>query len=172
MIFPKKLHGQGQSNTRYIHDELGYNYRMTNVQAAILYGQLEYLDVIIEKKNWVFDSYRSILPTIPHVVLQKTDFDTTPSNWMCGVRIIGNKNGYSHVESYFRNNGVDVRPMFYPMSKHSYAPGIHYPDNEKVASILSKECFMIPSYPELTEENIETIYTTMKNYVKKYVDKK
>ena len=46
-----KVKSQGQSNEKFIHDVLGYNYRMTNIQAAILYGQLDSLNEIKEKKH-------------------------------------------------------------------------------------------------------------------------
>ena len=59
--FSLKLRGQGQGEIRYIHDELGYNYRMTNIQAAILLGQLEDIDYIFENKVRVFERYRKNL---------------------------------------------------------------------------------------------------------------
>ena len=54
--------GQGLASHReYWHDVIGYNYRMTNVQAALLLGQLEILPEIIEKKRVIFDRYRAHL---------------------------------------------------------------------------------------------------------------
>ena len=52
---------QGQSDIKFIHNILGYNYRMTNVQAAILYGQLCDLKEIQERKEFIFDEYKKIL---------------------------------------------------------------------------------------------------------------
>ena len=47
----KCVQGQGQSKKRFVHDMLGYNFRITNIQSAILYGQLEILPEILDKKN-------------------------------------------------------------------------------------------------------------------------
>lgn len=168
--YSKKLHGQGQSNIRYIHDDLGYNYRLTNISAAILYGQLTYLDEIIDKKKYIFNSYTNLFSNISKIKLQETDENTEKSNWMFGLRIIGNKNGYKHLEKYCNENGVDIRPMFFPMSEHTYMKQYHNKDNEIIATLLSNECFMIPSYPDLEDKDIEKVYDTIKTYVEKYID--
>lgn len=169
--FVNKLHGQGQSNIRYIHDELGYNYRMTNIQAAVLYGQLEILPEIIEMKQKVFDTYREMISTIPFVEIQSTELNTKSPNWMMGIRILDNPYGYNHVEEFFKENGVEVRPMFYPMSSHKYIDKyINNPYNEVISPILSKECLMLPSYPELKYEDIEKICDVLRSYIVSYID--
>lgn len=55
--YAKCLCGQGQSEKRFVHNLLGYNYRLSNVQAAIIYGQLQVLDQILEMKQKVFLKY-------------------------------------------------------------------------------------------------------------------
>jgi perosamine synthetase len=168
--YTKKLHGQGQSNVRYIHDDIGYNYRLTNVQAAILYGQLEVLPEIIEKKKHVFNLYKELTKDIPNVQLQQPTDDTESSNWMMGARIINMNRPYCELEKHFNDNAIEIRPMFYPMSKHSYLKDISITEEEVVAEILSKECFMLPSYPELEDYEIEKVVSVLKNYVEKILD--
>lgn len=162
-----KLHGQGQSDVRYIHDEMGYNYRMTNIQAAILYGQLEDLPKIIEEKKRVFDLYRHLISDVPNVELQQTERGTEFSNWMVGVNMRTNKS-YKKLEKYFKSKGIDIRPMFYTMSEHEHLKEVADVNNEKVAKKLSEQCFMVPSYPELKNEEVDEIAKTIKEYVKKY----
>jgi perosamine synthetase len=144
-----KLRGQGQSSERYIHDELGYNYRMTNVQAAILLGQLEN----IENKNRVFKRYANNLCNIPGIRLQKEEDNTQHSKWMFGVRFI-NLNDYKSAEPYFKKHGIDTRPMFYSFREHKH---LNLTGEDKNAIIINKEVIVFPSYPELTDNEIDYI---------------
>lgn len=165
--YAKKLQGQGQSNVRYVHDDIGYNYRMTNVQAAILYGQLEILPIIIEKKEKIFNLYKELLKDVPNVAIQQPTENTKSSNWMMGVRIINMNRPYYELEKHFKDNDVEVRPMFYPMSKHIYLKDISIPEEEVIAELLSNDCFMLPSYPELEEQDIEKVVNVLKSYIEK-----
>lgn len=147
----KSIHGQGQSSKRFIHDYLGYNYRMTNVQAAILYGQLGYIDYILEKKQLIFNNYFTLLKNISNVSFQEQEKNTSHSMWMFGIRI-NNNISYEVAEEFFKNKKIEIRPMFYPISCHKHLLNNKYIkinscDNAK---ILNKECIILPSYPELT----------------------
>lgn len=83
-----KVKNQGQTNKKYIHDVLGYNYRMTNLQAAILYGQLESLSEIKEKKHNIFELYRKKLSCLDNVVFQEVEENTEHSEWFFGLRFV------------------------------------------------------------------------------------
>jgi perosamine synthetase len=158
------IHGQGQSNKRYIHNVLGNNFRMTNIQAAILYGQLELFKEITDRKESIFDYYRKELSTIEKVKVQEIEEGTTHSNWMFGVRIRGNKN-YEEVNKYFNSKGIETRPMFYPIWYHEHLKNIERV-YDSVPELLSKECFMLPSYPELKKLDQNHIIETIKKYSK------
>jgi perosamine synthetase len=151
-LYANKIQGQGQTKEKYIHDELGHNYRMTNVQAAILYGQLECLEEIQEKKNNIFNFYRKELLKNERVRMQTQEEDTVPSNWMMAIRITG-INNFSEIYEFMKEKGVDIRPMFYPMSTHKYLKKYSNPKEEVIAEILSKEGFILPSYPSLTKKD-------------------
>ena len=159
-----KIHSQGQSTKRYVHDELGYNYRMTNIQAAILYGQLQDSEEIREKKNDIFEIYRRELDDMPSVSIQNSD-DCVHSNWMFGIRI-HNNSGYARAKHFFRKNGIETRPMFYPASVHKYLKNYKQVEfgDETNSSILNNECLLLPSYPSLTKEDLEHIILTVKKY--------
>ena len=143
------IQGQGQGDKRYIHKNLGYNYRMTNIQAAILYGQLLIANDINHKKEMIFDYYRTELNQIDGVWTQTIEAPTHHSNWMMGVRIEG-LDSFDTISKYMSGKGIDVRPMFYPMSYHDYDICDNIGD-ESISVLLSNECFMIPSFPELTD---------------------
>ena len=158
------IHGQGQSDKKYIHNVLGNNFRMTNIQAALLFGQLEIFNEIRSRKIDIFFNYKKELSKIENIRLQKVEEGTSPSNWMFCLRIIGNKN-YEVVEKYFNDKGIETRPFFYPIYYHYHLQNIsRYYD--PISEILSDECFMIPSYPELTKSDQKYIINTIKNYCK------
>lgn len=165
--FAKCVHGQGQSSKRFVHSELGYNYRMTNVQAAILCGQLDVLPEIIDRKNTVFNLYSQAFKDREDIKIQEQMEQTTPANWMFGVRVPGSP-GYEPAEKYFRAQGIEIRPMFYPIFDHPYLK--NHPDvwgcDCLNARLLNKECFILPSYPELSTEDQFHIIYTVNQYLK------
>lgn len=165
----KCLYGQGQSNKRFIHDKLGYNYRMTNIQAAILCGQLDILPTIMQMKSNIFDIYRQAFSNREDIKIQSVASDTKHSNWMFGVRIIGNPN-YETAELYFKMNKIEIRPMFYSIFEHQYLNNNSavYASDCTNAKLLNKESFILPSFPELTSDEQIHIIHTVNNYVKIY----
>jgi len=147
--YARLLWGQGQSATKFIHDDLGYNYRMTNVQAAILRGQLEYAVEIMEMKTEVFNRYFEAFTKEPTLRVQQTIDGGTHSLWMYGVRIPGNP-GYDRAKEFFDRHHIETRPMFYPITRHKHLS--HIECETDVAELLAQECIVIPSYPELAME--------------------
>lgn len=166
-LYAKCVQGQGQSHVRFVHRELGYNYRMTNIQAAILYGQLEVLPDILSMKQSVFDTYRRAFDGRVDIKTQVQESHTHSANWMFGVRIPGASN-YEEVEKYFKMRGIEVRPMFYPISDHAHL--LSHPDvrsvDSTVARLLNKECFILPSYPELNTGDQNHIIYSVNEYLK------
>lgn len=163
----KCVHSQGQSKTRFIHDYLGYNYRMTNIQAALLYGQLEVLPEILSLKKELFSKYRIHVKDRADVIPQAIDSSTEHSDWMFGVRVPGNPN-YQQAEMFFKNEGIEIRPMFYPITSHKYITDMDYVDigDCSNAELLNKECFILPSYPGITTEEQTHILNTLDKYLK------
>lgn len=158
--YAKKLLGQGQTSEKFIHDELGYNYRMTNVQAAILYGQLKYLEDIEDMRKGVFDLYGNLIKGLS-VKAQK--ICGQHSRWMFGVKIPGNKS-YKKVKEFFDIAGIETRPMFYPMSYHKHLK-IYSNELEEANSVaLNNEVVLLPTYPELSFEDIYYITETLSKY--------
>ena len=145
------IQGQGQSPTiRYIHDEIGYNYRMTNIQAAILYGQLEHLNEILDKKKFIFETYKNNLSN-NNIFFQEQEPDTSHSRWMFGIRT--NKN-YKLISQFLHSKGIDSRQMFFPMSSHRHLTKVANKNLEKNAKTLNETCIILPSYPNLKKKEI------------------
>ena len=139
---------------------------MTNIQAAILYGQLEILPQILDMKQNIFNIYNNSLKNHQKILTQSISQGTNHSNWMFGIRVLNNPN-YETAELFFKNNNIEIRPMFYPITEHSYLienPDVHISDCSN-ASLLNKECFILPSYPELSTEDQKYILKILNEYV-------
>ena len=161
------MQGQGQSSKRFVHSQLGYNYRMTNIQAALLCSQIDLLSEIIERKNSLFEAYHQAFDNREDIRIQIIEPGTKHSNWMFGVRVPG-QNSYETAEVYFKEQSVEIRPMFYSIVEHAHLidhPDISRCDNTN-ADLLQKECFILPSFPELTQMEMQHIISSTNNYIK------
>lgn len=152
---------QGSTSKKFIFDKLGYNYRMTNLQAAILKGQIDSIDIIKSKKQKVFDLYRNQLSDIVH--FQKNEENTKHSNWMLGVQLDMDVDNIS-LELY--KQGVETRPMFPTMSEHKHLSIFSDTNEEKNSKILSKRCIILPSHPNLQKGDINYICNLIKKNIK------
>lgn len=159
--YANHIHNQAQSAERYIHDDVGYNYRMTNIQAAILLGQLENYDYILENKMRVFERYTDNLKDVDAVYPQEIEEDTQHSMWMFGVRF-HNMGGYSVAKRFFDGKGIDTRPMFYSYAHHSHLN--HIVGRDDVANVINSNVVVFPSYPELTQNDIDYVCSSIKEF--------
>jgi len=150
--FAYKLHSQGQTKERYLHDLLAYNYRMTNLQAALLESQLHLLEEILEAKNKIWSFYDKNLDS-NKITRPLSESGCEPSKWMYAVRMQGLDYRGEIEDKIF---DFETRPMFHSIAKHQHLS--KYSDFEYTnAEILSKEVFMLPSHPNLTEKELTTI---------------
>jgi perosamine synthetase len=147
----KKVYSQGMSNIRYLHDVHAYNYRMTNIQAAFLYDQLNDINNILSNKKQIFENYELLLQALiieGKIVLFKKEDNTENSHWIFAVRIIGNNKSIEETTEFFKTHNVDIRPFFYPINKHRHLNIIQ--NNDEISFLLNKEIIMIPSSPTIT----------------------
>jgi perosamine synthetase len=147
----KKVYSQGMSSQKYLHEVHGYNYRMTNVQAAFLYEQLNDVDNILNNKNKIFEKYEFLLENLiknKKISLFKKEKNTVNAHWIFAIRIINNIKTIEETNEFFRINNIDVRPFFYPINKHFHLEKIE--NKDEVSEILNKEILMIPSSPNIT----------------------
>jgi len=107
--------GQGMDpKRRYWFPVIGYNYRMTNVEAALLCAQLERRDVLIEARLAVYQAYEDRLKPIPGVKLQEKVPDTSRSPWLFSVLINEREFGCSRDQlmSHLDRLDIETRPFF------------------------------------------------------------
>jgi len=155
--YAKLIFAQGLSDTKFIHSVIGYNYRMTEFQAAILDAQLDDFDMIMQKKRELFSRYYDAFEE-DRFILQKQSPDTTPSNWMFGLGIKGKfaKDLISRMQS----NGVDARPMFCPLNRHGYTTKL---EESQESLDLWRSIVIIPSYSDLKPHEVDYIIKTIQS---------
>lgn len=124
----------GMTSERYVYDVLGYNYRMTNVQAALLYAQLEDLDAILARKREIARRYKVLFG----------DEVATTGLWMMVLRTPGVR--YTEILPRLTSLGIDTRPMFYDIHRHAHLRAVSC----SCPPLSTDDVFMIPSSPTLT----------------------
>lgn len=152
-------------NKRFIHEELGWNLRMTNIQAAIGVAQLERIDEFVAKKRWIGNMYQELLSDINTINLpikQKTFADNI--YWVFGITL---KDEYQKTVNEVMNElysyGVGTRPFFYPMHSQPVFNkiGLFEGDRHPNATKLYEKGFYIPSGMAISEEQIQEVSRIM-----------
>jgi perosamine synthetase len=159
----RHLKGQGLApNGEYWHDIIGYNYRMTNICAAIGLAQLERSDDFVSKKRKLADMYRDNLKHLS-VEMQNESPKVTHCYWMNSILVQDGRDRDS-LRAHLRTQGVETRPLFCPvhtMPMYSVANS-DFP----VAEDLASRGINLPSWPGLSEAQVRTIATHIADYFK------
>jgi perosamine synthetase len=151
------VRGQGQSLTRrYWHETLGFNYRMTNIVAAIGLAQMERLEAILARKREIGARYREGLSGLP-VSFAQPGAGVAMSEWLVTVLLPTGMDRDRFMASLFARK-VETRPVFYCASEMPmYATGERFP----VAEDIARRGVSLPSYPALTEQDIQRVVRTV-----------
>lgn len=150
-------------NRRYWHGEIGFNYRITNLQAALGVAQLERLDEFLARKRAIAAAYRAGLQDIPGVILQEEAAWASSSWWMTTLRINA-AHGVDRDElaARLRTDGVDSRPAFVPVH---LLPPYRQQDPLPVAEAVGSEGLSLPSGTSLTDSELEYVIASVRRAV-------
>ena len=163
-LFNRITHFKGQGLAKYReywHDVVGYNYRMTNICAAIGLAQLEQIDEILFKKVQIAKQYRLNLSDLP-ISFQEEALKCHHSYWMYSIRLNKNRD---RLREYLSANSIETRPAFYPAHQMPMynTKGKHFINAERI----SQEVINLPSYPGLSEEDIKHISDVIRKFYAK-----
>lgn len=154
------LKNQGVSQSReYWHDILAYNYRMTNICAAIGVAQLEHADEILAKKRQIADWYREGLSGLPLKTHDELP-DTVHSFWMCSVAV-HDKQVRNPLRAYLKDAAIETRPSFFPA--HTM-PHCATDEDFPVAESLAARGINLPSYPALKCDDVGFIVQKVQSF--------
>lgn len=143
---------------RFVHEELGWNFRMTNMQAALGLAQLEQLDGFVKKKRRMGALYTERLKDIRVIQLPKRATDYAENiYWVYGI-VLNNEVPFDAGEAMKRLSArrIGSRPFFFPMHEQPVfrKMGLFQDEKYPVAERLARRGFYIPSGMALTDEQI------------------
>lgn len=146
----------------YFHTELGYNYRMTNLQAAFGLAQLEGLDKFVGERIRIARLYSEMLAGVDGITLPAERPYSKHIFWTYSV-LIEDEFGISSFElqERLRDKGIETRPFFAPISKMPFYQKFDF--NCPVCYDVSKRGISLPTFSGLTEKQIERVVNEIKN---------
>lgn len=148
---------------RYWHDDVGYNYRMTNIQAAIGLAQMERVAEIVAAKRRLAQRYRDALRGVPLAWHQEAE-GTTHSFWMVSA-LVPSAEDRDPLLAHLDRAGIETRPAFYPIhTLPMYAETEIATDAFPVARDLAARGFNLPSPADLSESELEDVAGAVRDF--------
>ena len=157
-----KMHGLAKYR-QYWHDVLGFNYRMTNICAAIGLAQIEKANEKILKKRQIAKWYNDALKDLP--VKHHGEYgEVFHSYWMYSI-LVESPKIREDLREYLKDRGIETRPTFFPV--HTMPMFSHKFQKLPVAEYLGWHGINMPSWPGLSQDNIEFIAEEISNFFQK-----
>ncbi len=149
----------------FIHNEIGYNYRMTNVQAAIGVAQLERLEEFIETKHTNYHHYKEMIDKLDGVKLLEFKNDIRPNYWFYSLVLEDETLNKDDFIKWFSDNKVQTRPIWGLISEQ-----LPYKECEEYDVVKAKEYYKkiinIPCSTNLTSDDVDVVIDVLTEYVK------
>jgi perosamine synthetase len=157
------------TTNKFRHEDIGFNYRLTNLQAAIGCAQLERIEQIITRKREIAQYYNANLCDVPGLQLPVEESYARNVYWMYHV-LVREEFGCSRqvVMGKLRNRGIETREAFVPYNmqeiiiRRSWVKRGDCP----VANYVARNGFYLPSSPTLSEEDLEYIVSSLRDIQK------
>jgi len=149
-----------KAERRFYHTELGHNFRLTNIQAAIGLGQLERIDELVEKKRWIGQSYNERLKNIHGLSLPVEEPWAKNVYWMYGI-VLDESTGMNAVNfaKFLRDQGITTRPFFLGMHEQPILRqmGFFKDQDYPVAEQIARQGLYLPSGLTLKKAQIAQV---------------
>ena len=149
---------------RYIHNDIGYNYRLSNIQAAIGVAQLEQISEFCSIKEKNYSKYKSMIQSINGLSLADTPPYAANNHWMYALQIDTNNYPRSRESllTYLMNKEIQTRPVWrLNHTQKPYANCFHYHIEKAIQ--LYQVSLNIPCSVNLTEDNINYVVEALQN---------
>jgi perosamine synthetase len=160
----KHLTTQAKSSAmEYIHDEIGYNYRLVNVLAAIGVAQMEKFPTLLENKRKMDHFYRSELVGVGDIIFQEVSKDVNANCWLFTFKTKKMRD----LLAFLNENGVMSRPFWMPMNQLDMFKNDIYVSKNDVSSSIYETCISIPSSAGITQEQMVEVVKQIKIFYSK-----
>jgi perosamine synthetase len=154
-------HGMSKDK-KYWHEEVGYNYRMTNLQASIGCAQLERIEKILESRDEIENTYVDLLSKYDFIEWQPKLTDRRRVVWLVCALIKDGKRDI--VMQTLRDNGVDVRPFFYPLHEMPVFESYHH--SSERATQLAYRGINLPTINNVEFDTIAAAFEKVNSILK------
>ncbi len=152
-------HGMNKQK-RYWHDEVGYNYRMTNLQAAIGCAQLERIESIIQQRRDIESAYQRALADTGLFEFQRGDLEHREKVvWLVSALVTGNNR--ADVIERLKNAGIDARPSFYSLSDMPVYK--EYSRSAEVSRYISERGLSLPTHKDIDLNKIDAVAAALQH---------
>jgi perosamine synthetase len=156
-----------QSKKRFVHEDLGWNFRMSNLQAALGVAQLERLDEFVVRKRRMGELYTRLLAGVPGLQLPLAKVDYAENiYWVYGL-VLEDQVSFDAEEAMrrLRALGVDTRPFFWPMHEQPVLRrrGLFAGESYPVAERLARRGFYLPSGMGISEAQIKRVAESVRS---------
>jgi len=151
--------------------ELGYNYRMTDFQAALGSSQLSKLEIFSQRRSEIVKQYNEAFSKMPQITIQKEipESDTTRHLYIIRINSDSLKVGREEIYKAINAENVGLQVHYMPVYHHPYYQKLGYKKGLcPVAESLYEEIITIPLYYSLTNEDIESIINAITKVVDYY----
>ena len=153
---------------RFYHESLGFNFRMTNLQAALGVAQLERIDEVVTKKRAMGTYYTKKLQGVNGIQIPVEKSWAKNVYWMYGI-VLSEETGLDAIKAalLLREKGVDTRPFFLGMHEQPvfHEMGLFKGEEYPVAERLARQGLYLPSGLTLTKRQRDIVSTAVKEVV-------
>ena len=155
----------------YEHTEIGYNYRMSNILAAIGRGQMLHLEERIDRRRTIYQKYKQELEKIPGVKLMPETPNCRSIQWLTAITVDKETSGKTFLDviNYLNDMNIESRPVWKPMHLQPYFKernAKYFPhgegDNASVSDRLFNTGICLPSASAMTDEEQEYVISVLK----------
>lgn len=161
-----RAHAFGRGGKHFWHEELGFGYRMSGLQASLGLAQMENLDTFVKKRISNAKLYNELISSLgDKVQLPPESPDARNVYWMYSI-LLDSKKKRDGLMTWLASKGVETRTFFYPIHRQPYYAKRFVGQNFPVSDMLSDRGMNLPSSSQLTEDQITFICEEIKNYFK------
>ena len=148
-----------------MHDQVGFNYRLSNVHAAIGVAQLESFEERMRGKQRVYEQYRSLIAELDEVELVHTPAARV-NHWLIAIRCRAGEQMRNRIIAGLAAKGIESRPLWKPLYEHpAFVASKRYEIRNAQGLIAQTVC--LPSSPMLSEAEIDAVVSALTRIARK-----
>lgn len=144
---------QSKVGEEYWHDEVGYNYAIPNILAAIGVAQMEQMPQFLEKRKQIFQAYQTRLKHIPNLEFMKIDSDVTYNHWLTTILHPKAK----EIKAHLAKNQIQTRSLWTPLHQLPFLKGYLFITQNHISDQIFERSLSLPSFSHLMEKEIQKI---------------